>query len=286
MFDYPHCFNRIKHVASLCKCDVTFDDDANEIVNSYLLEEDRFADFSQQARLIRNNQGNIDELKSFERVLLDYLPNRTLYDLQLLSAYHLAFSQNACNFSVPGAGKTSVVYGAFAYLHSLPNDDKKHIDKLLIIGPLSSFAAWESEYKECFGKPPVSKRLTGEMTLDSKKQLLYESDEYEMILLSYASVNSLVNELAYFLKENRVMMILDEAHKIKNVSGGVYAESVLALSPLADSRAILTGTPAPNGYEDLYNLFKFIWPTKKIVRYQVGQLRDMTKTKMIHALKT
>lgn len=276
--DYPHCFNRIKHVANLCGCEVAFDDDANEIVDSYLLEEARFSDFSQQAKLIRNNQGNVDELKAFERTLLDCLPSRTLYDLQLLSAYHLAFSQNSCNFSVPGAGKTSVVYGAYAYLHSLPVNDKKHVDKLLIVGPLSSFAAWENEYTECFGKKPRSKRLTAEMSLESKKQLLYESNEYEIILLSYASVSTLINELTYFLKSNHVMMILDEAHKIKNVSGGVYAESVLSLSPFADSRVVLTGTPAPNGYEDLYNLFHFIWPTKKIIKYQIGQLRDMSKT--------
>ena len=37
------------------------------------------------------------------------MPCRTLYDLQMLSAYHMAFSQNACNFSVPGAGKTSAL---------------------------------------------------------------------------------------------------------------------------------------------------------------------------------
>ncbi len=35
---------------------------------------------------------------------------RRLYTLQMLSAYHMAFAQNACNFSVPGAGKTSIVY--------------------------------------------------------------------------------------------------------------------------------------------------------------------------------
>ena len=41
---------------------------------------------------------------------------------------------------------------------------------------------------------------------------------------------------------------------------------------------ILTGTPAPNGYRDLYNLFEFIWPNKKIINYSPNQLDDMTIT--------
>ena len=64
----------------------------------------------------------------------------------------MAFAQNSCNFSVPGAGKTSIVYGAYNYLKSLPINDPKRIDKLLIIGPLSSFAPWEKEYFATFGK--------------------------------------------------------------------------------------------------------------------------------------
>ncbi len=242
-----------------------------------MLEEKRFEAFSRKALLIRNNECDLEELQIFKDSLIDHLPNRTLYDLQLLASYHLAFSQNACNFSVPGAGKTSVVYGAYAYLKNLPNDNIKKIDKLLIIGPLSSFSPWELEYKECFGVDPISKRLTGQMPLEEKKQYLYENLTAEITLISYASVYPLINELQYFLKKNKVMVVLDEAHKIKNINGGIYAQSVLSLSEQSNARVVLTGTPAPNGYEDLYNLFKFIWPTKKIIRFQTGQLRDMSK---------
>ena len=47
---------------------------------------------------------------------------------------------------------------------------------------------------------------------------------------------------------------------------------------MAYPRVVLTGTPAPNGYEDLYNLFKFIWPTRDIITHHIGQLKDMSKT--------
>lgn len=95
--------------------------------------------------------------------------------------------------------------------------------------------------------------------------------------MSYASVISLVDELTFFLKKNRVMVILDEAHKIKNTSGGIISQSIMSLANVCKSRVVLTGTPAPNGYEDLYNLFKFIWPTKNIIKFHIGQLKDMSK---------
>lgn len=275
--DYHRCFDRIEYLAKLCNIETEYSDKSNDIVSKYLSEEEKFSAFSKKALTIRNNECNLDDLNAFKNALIDHMPNRTLYPLQMLSAYHLAFSQNACNFSVPGAGKTSVVYGAYAYLKNLPNDDVKKIDRLLIIGPLSSFAPWEMEYKECFGSKVASKRLSG-ITLEAKKQYLYDNEPAELTLLAYQSVDSIVDELKYFLRKHRVMVVLDEAHKIKNTSeNSVYAQAVMSLAQDCCARVVLTGTPAPNGYEDLYNLFKFIWPTKKIIRFQIGQLKDMSK---------
>ena len=275
--DLNHCLNRINQIAQICGCQVSYSGETDEAVDRYLAEEQRFSEFSVKALSIRNNECDMSDLLAFKDALIEYLPSRTLYDLQLLSAYHLAFSQNACNFSVPGAGKTSVVYGAYAYLKNLPSNHLKKVDRLLIVGPLSSFAPWELEYEECFGSPASSKRLTGQLSLESKKQYLYDDNPAEITLISYSSVASLTSELRHFLRQNKVMVVLDEAHKIKNTSGGVGAESVMSLASESSARVVLTGTPAPNGYEDLYNLFKFIWPTKKVIRFQPGQLRDMSK---------
>ena len=204
------------------------------------------------------------------------MPARTLYPLQYLSAYHLAFSQNGCNFSVPGAGKTSIVYGAYAFLKNC-NDASKKVDKMLIIGPLSSFGPWENEYEECFGVKAKSQRISGKMSADQKKQYFYGRTA-ELTLISYQSVINLRDELSYFLQNNQVMVVLDEAHKVKSTNGGIIASIVMDLARWCCSRVILTGTPAPNGYEDLYNLFHFIWPQYDVVKYSIGQLRDMTKS--------
>ena len=249
---------------------------SEKVLNDFFEEEEKFREFSEQALNIRNNNCNRDDFQNFTTTVAEQLRARSLYPLQLLAAYHLAFSQNGCNFSVPGAGKTSIVYGAYAYLKSLPDVDMKHIDKLLIVGPLSSFGPWETEYLECFGKAATVKRLLSNISKEDKENYLYATNTAEITLISYASLSSLLEPICFYLRNNNVMVVLDEAHKAKNTVGGVIAQSVLQIAQFAKSRVVLTGTPAPNGYEDLFNLFKFIWPTKNVIGFRVNQLSDIT----------
>lgn len=246
-----------------------------ELTRMYEAEQD-FQEFSQKAKRIWENEVDEIEFKYFCEVLEKSLVRR-LYPLQLLSAYHLAFSQNACNFSVPGAGKTSIVYGAYSYLKSLNNS--KHVDKILVIGPLSSFGPWEKEYEDCFGEKPNIKRISGgNLSIEARKRYFYSSNTAEITLISYQGVIVQRDNLEYFLKNNNVLVILDEAHKIKNTDGGQIAESILSIAQWAKGRVVLTGTPAPNGYRDLYNLFEFIWPNRNLLSFSLNQLDDMANT--------
>lgn len=251
---------------------------SEKVVLDYYEEEKRFSEFSEKALHIRNNDCDASEFEHFTQSVAKNLTARSLYPLQLLSAYHMAFSQNACNFSVPGAGKTSIVYAAYAYLHSLSENCPKYVDHLLIVGPLSSFGPWETEYTECFGREPKSKRLIGSVNKADKQDYLISKCPAEMTMISYASLVSLQEEIGFFLRTNNVMVVLDEAHKAKNSSGGVIAQAVLEMSRYSKSRVVLTGTPAPNGYEDIYNMFKFIWPNKNVIGFEVNQLHDISVT--------
>lgn len=266
----------LKLVAGYIGATIVYDDKTSSDIAEFKTREEDFARFSKEAKDIKENHCNPAEFKEFTDVLDEKMPCRHLYPLQLLSAYHLAFSQNGCNFSVPGAGKTSIVYGAYTYLKNT-SDASKKVDKILIIGPLSSFGPWENEYEECFGVKVRSQRMSGTLSAAQKKQYFYGRTA-ELTLLSYQSVITLKDELEYFLRNNQVMVVLDEAHKVKSTNGGIIANIVMDLSKWCSSRVILTGTPAPNGYEDLYNLFHFIWPQYDVIKYNVGQLRDMTKT--------
>ncbi|MCK5059704.1 MAG: DEAD/DEAH box helicase [Candidatus Pacebacteria bacterium] len=253
-------------------------------VSAYNNEQKNFKFFSEKAEAIRNDKFSkkselVDSFRYFKEVLEQSMV-RTLYPLQMLSAYHMAFSQNACNFAVPGAGKTSIVYGAYIYLKNLPKDDPKHIDKILVIGPLSSFAPWENEYEECFDKKVRSQRLSGDAstTRDEKEEHLYSTNPKELTLISHAGIRNLEQEIIDFLKQNKTMVVVDEAHRIKNADG-IWGRSAVEIAKEATSRVILTGTPVPNGYEDLYNLFRFIYPFKfqDILQIHYEQLKELTK---------
>lgn len=266
---------KLKLVCHFTGDSVRFVGEVDSAINKFNEEERDFETFSHKAYTIKENQCDRSDLKAFANSLALNMGNRTLYPLQLLSAYHLAFSQNACNFSVPGAGKTSIVYGAYTYLRNLPASDEKSIEKILIISPLAAFSPWENEYQDCFGKKADSKRISGALSIDSRREYFYGKTS-EVTLINYDSVASLRDAIIYFLSNNKVMLVLDEAHKIKNTQGGVRASNVMSLAKFAKSRVVLTGTPAPNGYEDLFNLFHFIWPNRDVIKYSVGQLKDMS----------
>lgn len=258
-----------------------------EDLKSFANESENFKVFSDKAKNIRNdkfkeNAELVEDFKNFKKILEKNM-TRKLYDFQFLSSFHLAFSQYACNFAVPGSGKTSIVYGAYSYLKSLPNQDEKHIDKIMVIGPLSSFAPWENEYKECFGIEPVSQRMSG-VSIDERKQHLYSGNPAELTIISHAGVSNLEAEIKDFLKNNKVMLVVDEAHRIKNPDG-VWANSILQISKEAKARVILTGTPLPNGYEDLFNLYKFIYPFKykDILNMHISNLEDMSKNDSVES---
>ena len=98
-----------------------------------------------------------------------------------------------------------------------------------------------------------------------------------MTLTSYQSFMGAEEDFRDFVgsSERRVMMVLDEAHYVKR-EDGEWAAAVLRTAPFAASRVVLTGTPAPNGYEDLSNLFHFIHPDRNIIGFPLGTLRAMT----------
>lgn len=265
----------------------TLTDDTKKDVANFDREQKLFTEFSNKARTIRNNEFDnnlelVEEFNVFQKNLRKKLV-RELYPLQLLSSFHMAFSQNTCNFSVPGAGKTTIVYGAYAYLKNLSDDNPRRVDKLLVIGPLSSFAPWEIEFEECFGEKTSFQRLSGESSISTevKKQHLYSAKPAEVTLIFYMSVDSLQTEIIDFLKQHRTMVVVDEAHRIKNPDG-VWGRSVIEIAKEARSRIVLTGTPVPNGYEDLYNLYQFIYPYKykDILNFHYGNLVDMTQTNL------
>jgi hypothetical protein len=171
-------------------------------------------------------------------------------------AKHLAIC-HAADFSVPGAGKTTVAFACWAILRRTVPDLG-----LWIIGPLSCFRPWEEEFSGCFGREPNVLRVRG--TVQQRQQQLRRAHRREMVLCSYHTAWREVSSLIPVLQRRPWLLILDEAHYVKSMTG-VLAGAVRRLSPHAHRRMVLTGTPMPRSPEDIWNQFTFLWPTESLL---------------------
>lgn len=167
-----------------------------------------------------------------------------LTPFQLRDTARLLSVGHGANFSVPGAGKTRVSLAVFSALRQ-----RGAVDRMLVVSPKSAYEAWEEEAERCFSTQ-----------LDVQVLGKSAPPPADILLVNYERLDGALAALSHWLKSAPVMLILDEAHRMKLGGAGVYGAACMALGPLSRFRMILSGTPAPNGAKDLENLLSFVWP--------------------------
>lgn len=167
-----------------------------------------------------------------------------LTDFQRRDIARILSLRHGANFSVPGAGKTRVALAVFSAMRASGD-----ADKLLVVGPKSSYEAWQTENSESFS-PPLEMQIYGGAIPAG----------LDALILNYERLQNALPDIINWLRQNRALVILDEAHRMKRGTEGVYGSACLMLAPFARRRLILTGTPAPNGARDLESLLAFVWP--------------------------
>ena len=163
---------------------------------------------------------------------------------------------NFAEFSVQGAGKTMIALATFAHWRK-----RNEVDKLLVIGPVSSFQPWEDEIVRCFADEVPVLRWSGSTSTRMRMVAAYQ--QARVVLCSYDTARRDVEMLREQLKATPTALVLDESHYIKNFDIGARGAAVLELAPYAAKRLIASGTPAPHSLLDLYSQFAFLWPNAK-----------------------
>ena len=185
---------------------------------------------------------------------------RALMPYQIMPVKHAVALGNVANFSVPGSGKTWMAYSAYLLMkHGLEGGE---VDKLLVVGPLSSFKPWETEYQEMTNHKANSIRVTGNER--KRREIFNKANKYEIFLTSYATAEREHKQISSMLTRWKFMVVVDESHHIKNPDGK-QSKAIRSISKFAHRRMILTGTPVPNTLKDLWSQFTFIHPNMDVL---------------------
>ena len=197
---------------------------------------------------------------------------RTLLPHQVQGFVHAMTAVNAANFSVPGTGKTATALAVIAAHLAMD-----HIDTIVVVGPLSCFRPWEHETAIALpGKLDV-RRVRG-MQREERARFWQRTQPGQLLLCSYATVATDQFEIERLCRHLRVLLIVDESHRVKRFRGGQWAPALVGIARMARVRMILTGTPMPQGPLDLWSQFNILWPgeeaTGSRINYQARANAD------------
>jgi SNF2 family helicase len=190
------------------------------------------------------------------KTIIDEQMSRKLREKQAWDSFFMFTMKKSANFSVPGSGKTSSVYGVFSFLSS-----QGLVDKIVMIGPKNSFISWKDEFYNCFNDKRDLKLFNIQdysSTRSKKNALLYEAaHKKNLLLFNYESLDSILEEVKTII-DDKTLLVFDEVHKVKNPNGK-RAKNSLEISYNAKYTIALTGTPIPNSYLDIKNLLNILY---------------------------
>ena len=210
-----------------------------------IIQAKKFKDGSQAFRVLRTQ--NTKRHASQTVKVPNLLATRRLTPRQHENILYLLDMENGANFSVPGAGKTLTTLCVWQILK-----DRDLLRKLLVVCPRSAFEAWQDEPFDSFGFKGITEVYSGRIL----------SDDTEICLVNYEQLENhqRLDYLRQWLTNCEAGLVIDEAHRIKAGRNSVRWNAVRTLSTLAKRVDILTGTPMPQGPQDLKALFSVAWP--------------------------
>ena len=180
---------------------------------------------------------------------------RKLKPFQLRDLARLLSLTNGANFSVPGAGKTTVTFA----LHLLT---RKPGQQFIVIAPKAATQAWKDVVREC-------------MTADAKESggedfTVLDGSEAETVAALNSSAARFIMSYDLMVRQQAVLsghfathpvhLVLDESHRMKAGWNSQRGSFLLNIATLPVRRDILTGTPMPQGASDIESQLDFLWP--------------------------
>jgi hypothetical protein len=220
---------------------------------------ERIKQFSEEVRRARAARGTLtlqlsrDEIQ--QRLAALGFTKRQLKPFQIRDLERLVSLPHGANFSVPGAGKTTVTFA----LHLLIKKPGQH---LFVVGPRAAFPTWKKIVSECIDDSGPAESREPFTVLEGKtdeldRQLRSGATRF---LISYDLMVRQPDLLAGYFVRQSAHLVLDEAHRMKAGLASQRGAFLLNIAALPARRDILTGTPMPQGAADLAAQLGFLWP--------------------------
>lgn len=197
-------------------------------------------------------------------------PNRTPWKHQLDIFAWAKGRSNVALFMDMGTAKTAITVNLLA--HKFLYGD---LDKVLIVVPLRYADTWVEEFNRCFPDIKVVSLLRNEAgkPCAGPERLARLSIDAKVYVVNYEALGSTetfgkrrhfeLSEIGQALKlrqqTERWGVVCDESTHIKNPRS-TRAKAVYELGERAKFRTILSGTPMPQGPEDIFGQYLFLEP--------------------------
>lgn len=154
----------------------------------------------------------------------------------------------------PGCGKSAT---AVNILRDKYNKHKKLLPTLILAPPIV-VQNWKNEFK-MWSKIKPEKIILLVGTGKERAKLLQNTSCDTVCVTNYESLNmpELLEEMKKFLSNGPSCLLLDEAHRCKDISAK-RTKRAIELADLATYRYILTGTPILNNLMDIFSQFRIL----------------------------
>lgn len=251
-------YNDIDDIIRLMRRYGTRENTLIEIADSILefinIAKFEIKEISKRGRAIKNQDEIFDNtFNLFNQIVSDEVYRR-LRPVQARVSFYMAVMKRVANFSVPGSGKTAMMYGTFAYLSS---NSINEVDKMIVIGPKNSFKSWKDEFEKVFRNKRSLKVLDIHSANFRTEMLSKNVNQYNLFLFNYESLNRYESVLEKLI-DSKTMLVFDEVHKIKGINTQ-RAPIAIKIARKAKYRYVLTGTPIPNSYADIWNFLHILY---------------------------
>lgn len=220
---------------------------------------ERLKAFAQQVRDTRNQRSTlakqIDPAEIQANLKAKGFSKRTLKKFQIRDLAHLLALANGANFSVPGAGKTTVTFA----LHLLVHQPGLH---LFVVAPKAANQAWKDIIQECLGDDAPEWAKEPFTILDGREEDTQKAlnSGGTRFIISYDLMIRQQAILAAHFATTPTHLVLDESHRMKAGYQSQRGAFLLNIASLPVRRDILTGTPMPQAATDIESQLDFLWP--------------------------